>query len=120
MHRLVGLAALVLAMGVSGTASAERGSITATAEGHDLHVVVRGVTEYCATNAHTEILRQGSTIRIVRDRPTHVSRCIANQDLTFVIRDVAAGTYTVSYEQIPLVAPARALRLASTTAVMGQ
>ena len=94
--------------------------ITAHAEGQDLRITVRGVTDYCSTNAKTDIIRRGNTIRIVRDRPTAVSRCVATQDKTFLIHDVAPGTYTVSYEQIPLVAPARALRLASTTAVMEQ
>jgi type II secretory pathway component GspD/PulD (secretin) len=120
MHRLLALFAVVLGVCVATPASAERGMITVTAEGHDLRVVVRGVTEYCATNAHTDILRQGGTIRIVRERPTAVSRCITTQDKTFVIKDVPAGRYTISYEQIPLVAPARALRLASTTAVMDE
>ena len=42
------------------------------------------------------------------------------RDVTFVVKDVPAGTYRVTYEQIPLVAPApaRALTLASTTATV--
>jgi hypothetical protein len=44
-----------------------------------------------------------------------VSRCLTQRDLTFVIRDLPAGTYTISYEQVPLLAPARFLKLASTT-----
>lgn len=120
MHRLLALAALALGVCVATPARAERSRITATVEGHDLVVVVQGVTEYCSTNAHTEILRSGHSIRIVRDRPTRVSRCIAARDLSFVVHDVPAGTYTVTYEQIPLVAPARALTLASTTTVVGQ
>lgn len=40
------------------------------------------------------------------------------RDVTFVVKDMPAGTYRVTYEQIPLVAPARALTLASTTATV--
>ena len=87
-------------------------------EGHDLTVVVHGVTDYCSTNAGTEVIRRGDSIRIIRDRPSRVSRCMGSRDVTFVIHDVPAGTYRVTYEQIPLVAPARALTLASTTAVV--
>ena len=120
MKRLLALLAVAVGVCFAAPASAEGGMITVRAEGHDLHVVVRGVTDYCSTNAHTDILRSGNTIRIVRDRPTAVSRCLATQDKTFVVHDVAPGWYSISYEQIPLVAPARALRLASTTAVMEQ
>lgn len=102
-------------MSFAGSAHADRSVITTSGEGRELTVVVHGVTDYCSTNAHTEVVRNGATIRIVRDRPTVVSRCMTHRDLTFVIRDVAAGTYTISYEQIPLVAPARFLKLASAT-----
>jgi hypothetical protein len=89
--------------------------MTVTAEGRDLTVVVHGVTDYCSTNAKTDIVRRGETIRIVRDRPTVVSRCMTRRDVTVVIHDVAAGTYKISYEQIPLIAPARAMTVATTT-----
>jgi len=115
MHRLLALAALALGVSFAGSAHADRSVITTSGDGHDVTVVVHGVTDYCSSNAHTDILRRGATIRIVRDRPTVVSRCLTQRDLTFVIRDVPAGTYTISYEQIPLVAPARFLKLASTT-----
>ncbi len=118
MHRLFAVAALALGVCVSAPALADRSIITATVEGHDLRVVVHGVTDYCSTNADTEVVRRGDTIRIVRDRPTRVSRCMDRRDITIVVKDVPAGTYRVTYEQIPLVAPARALTLASTTAVM--
>lgn len=97
-------------------AHAEKAAITTTPKGHDLEVVVHGVTDYCSSDARTEILRTGDTIRIVRDRPHRVSRCFSSRDLTFTIPDVAPGTYAISYEQIPLVAPARPLRVAWTTA----
>ena len=108
---------LALALGIclAGPARADRSVITATGEGHDLTVVVHGVTDYCSTNAHTDIVRRGDSIRIVRDRPTVVSRCLTQRNLTFVIKDLPAGTYTVSYEQIPLIAPARTMTIASTT-----
>ena len=93
--------------------------ITVTPEGHDLKVVVHNVTDYCTTNAHTDVVRRGDTIRIVRDRPTRVSRCLDRRDVTFVVHDVPAGTYTVTYEQIPLIAPARTMTIASTTATVG-
>jgi len=115
MHRLLAVAALALDVSLAAPAQADRSVITVTGEGHDLTVVVHGVTDYCSTNAHTDVVRRGDSIRIVRDRPTVVSRCLTQRDLTFVIRDIPAGTYTVSYEQIPLVAPARALKIGSTT-----
>ena len=116
MHRLLGLAALALGLCLSAPAHADRSVITATGEGHDLTIVVHDVTDYCSTNAHTDIVRRGESIRIVRDRPTVVSRCLTRRDLTFVIRDLPVGSYTISYEQIPLVAPARAMKIGSTTA----
>ena len=119
MHRALASAA-VLALGVCLTipASADRSVITVTETGHDLTVVVHDVTDYCSTNAQTDVLRSGDRIRIVRDRPTRVSRCMERRDVTFVIRDVPAGRYTVSYEQIPLIAPARAMTIASTIAIV--
>ena len=119
MHRLFAVAALGLGVCLSAPAHADRSAITVTANGHDLEVVVHGVTDYCTTNAHTDVVRRGDTIRITRDRPTRVSRCMDRRDVTFVIHDVPAGTYTVSYEQIPLIAPARAMTIASTTATVG-
>jgi hypothetical protein len=93
-----------------------RPTITATAEGHDLRVVVHDVTEYCSAGAEAEIVRSADTIRIVHERPAHASRCIATQDLTFVVKDVGPGRYTITYERIPAVAPVRAITVASTTA----
>jgi hypothetical protein len=115
MHRLLALAALAVGVCVAIPAKADRSVITTSGEGHDLTVVVHDVTDYCSTNAHTEVIRRGDSIRIVRDRPTVVSRCLTQRDLTFVIKDLPTGTYTISYEQIPLVAPARFIKLASTT-----
>jgi len=119
MHRAF-VSAAVLALGVCLTipASADRSVITVTEVGHDLTVVVHDVTDYCSTNAQTDVVRSGDRIRIVRDRPTRVSRCMERRDVTFVIRDVPAGRYTVSYEQIPLIAPARAMTVASTIAIV--
>lgn len=114
-HRLLALAALALGVTLAGAARADRSVITTREEGHQLTVVVHDVTDYCRSNAHTDVIRRGNEIRIVRDRPTVVSRCLTQHDLTFVIPDVPAGTYTISYEQVPLVAPARFLKLASTT-----
>lgn len=115
MHRLLALAALALGVCVAAPAQAGQSVITTSGEGRELTVVVHGITDYCSTNAHTDVVRHGDTIRIVRDRPTVVSRCLTQRDLTFVIRDVPAGTYTISYEQTPLLAPARFLKLASAT-----
>lgn len=115
MYRLLSVATLAFGVSLAGPALAERSAITVTSEGHELKVVVHNVTDYCTTNAHTDVVRRGSTIRIVRDRPTRVSRCLDQRDVTFVVHDVPAGTYTVTYEQIPLVAPARTMTVASTT-----
>lgn len=109
-------AALLAATTFVRPAHAERTSISTSASGNDLFVVVHGLTDYCSSNAGTDILRQGDVIRIVRNRPTRVSRCVATRDVTFVVHDVAPGMYMISYEQLPLVAPARPLKLASTTA----
>ena len=113
MHRLLALAALALGLTFAGSAHADRSVITTSGEGRELTVVVHGVTDYCSSNAHTDVVRNGAAIRIVRDRPTVVSRCLTQRDLTFVIKDLPVGTYTISYEQIPLIAPARFMRLAS-------
>lgn len=110
------LAATVL---FAPSASADKPIITAVPEGQDLKVTVQGVTDYCVTHADTEIVRGDGAIRIVRGRPSRVSRCFATREMTFVIPNVPAGTYTISYEQIPLVAPARAVRIAQTTAIIG-
>jgi len=115
VHRLPALVALALGVCVASPALADRAVITTSGEGCDLTVVVHGVTDYCSTNAKTDIVRRGASIRIVRDRPSVVSRCMATKDLTFVIHDLAPGTYTISYEQIPLLAPARFMKLASAT-----
>jgi hypothetical protein len=118
MTRLLSVATLALGMCLAVPAHAERSAITVTSRGHDLEVVVHDVTDYCRTNASTDVVRRGNTIRIVRDRPTRVSRCFDRRDVTFVVHDVPAGTYTVTYEQIPLIAPARTMTVASTTATM--
>ena len=120
MHRLFGLAALAAFACLSGSARAEKSAMTTTLAGHDLTVVVHGITDYCTSNATTEVRRSGDSIRIIRDRPSRVSRCMSSQDVTVVVHDVTAGTYRITYEQIPLVAPARALTLASTTAVVSE
>lgn len=114
MHRFSFVAAVAFGVCLASSAQAERSAITVTPEGHDLKVVVHNVTDYCTSNAHTDVVRRGSSIRIVRDRPTRVSRCMDQRDVTFVVRDVPAGTYTVTYEQIPLIAPARTMTIAST------
>lgn len=119
-RRLFALAAMSALVCVASSAAADKSPMIVTAKGHDLEVVVKGVTDYCSSNASTEILRRGNSIRIVRDRPTHVSRCMSSKDITVIVKDVPAGTYRVTYEQIPLVAPARALTLASGTAVVEQ
>lgn len=109
---VLGSALLVSLATAAGSAQAQRSAITTTREGTNLTIVVHGVTDYCSTNARTDVVRRGESIRIVRDRPTVVSRCVSEKDLTFVVHDVPAGAYTISYEQIPLVAPARFLTLA--------
>src|SRR5690349_6878392 len=77
MHRFVALAAVCIGVCLAGSAAAEKSAITTTAKGHDLEVVVHGVTDYCSTNAGTEIIRRGDSIRIIRDRPSKVSRCMS-------------------------------------------
>lgn len=119
MHRLLSLAALALGLSLAAPAEAGRSAITTSGSGEALTVVVHGITDYCSTNARTEVIVRATTIRIVRDRPTSVSRCLTERDLTFLIRDVPAGTYTISYEQTPLVAPARLLTVASAVVAVG-
>lgn len=109
---------IALATSTAHAEKLERPTITATRSGNDLIVVVHHVTDYCRTNADTEILRTSDVIRIVRTRPSQVSRCFDTQDLSFVVRDVAAGRYQISYERMPLVAPARPRQVAATTALV--
>jgi hypothetical protein len=116
MHRLLAVTALAVGLSVSGAAHAGRAFLTASTEGADLRVVVHGATDYCAGDA--DILRTRDSIRIVRQRPTKASRCVTSSDASVLVRDVAPGTYTVTYERIPLVAPARTLKLASLTVVV--
>ena len=118
MNRLILLASLTLGLALSFVpipAEAGRSAITTSGGGDALTVVVHGITDYCSTNARTAVIVRETTIRIVRDRPTSASRCLTERDLTFLIRDVPPGTYTISYEQIPLIAPARFIKVASTT-----
>lgn len=124
MHRLLAASVLGLGLLAAAPAHAERPVITATVSAgpsgaaparSELTIVIHGATDYCSTNARTDIIRKGDSIRIVRDRPTVVSRCVSQRDLTFVVKDVPAGTYSISYEQVPLLAPARFLKLASAT-----
>lgn len=120
MHRWFAVAAVAAGVCFPTSASADRSVITVIPEGHDLKVIVHGVTDYCTSNADTRVMRRGDSIRIIRERPSRVSRCMDRHDVTFVVHDVPAGTYRVTYEQIPLVAPARALTLASTTATVAE
>ena len=92
---------------------APRPTITSTRDGRDLRVVVHGVTDYCSSDAQTEIFRTSDTIRILHERPTRVSRCISTQDLTFVVKDVGPGRYRITYERMPYVAPASPRTVAS-------
>lgn len=96
----------------------ERPRITFSQKGDDLEIVVHNVSDYCATNADTRIVRTGDSIRIRRERPTRVSRCLDTRDLTFIVHDVAVGRYTITYERVPLVAPIRWMEVASSTAVI--
>ncbi|MBX3209202.1 MAG: hypothetical protein KF764_29485 [Labilithrix sp.] len=90
-----------------------RPTITATIDGRDLRVVVHGVTDYCSSDADTRIFRTSDAIRILHDRPSRASKCISTQDLTFVVKDVGPGRYFITYERMPLVAPARPRSVAS-------
>lgn len=112
------LAALVAsaALAVAPAATAQKkAAITTAVHGTDLEITIHGVTDYCSTHADTQVIRNSESIRIIRERPTRPSRCFSNDDVKFVVHDVAPGTYNVSYEQVPLVAPARPLRIAWTT-----
>lgn len=121
MRRLfISFSLLVTSLFVAGSSLAEkhdRPTITTSMQGKDLVVIVHHVTDYCRTDADTEILRTRDTIRILRDKPTKLSsRCFDTQDLTFVVKDVAPGRYAISYERMPLVAPARPRQVATGTA----
>lgn len=73
--------------------------------------------DYCKTDASTDVLRTSDTIRIVREQPSRVSRCFSQQDMSFVVKDVQPRRYTISYEMVPLVVPARPLRIAHVTTI---
>ncbi len=92
---------------------APRPTITSTRDGRDLRIVVHGVTDYCSSDAQTEVFRTSDAIRILHDRPTRVSRCISTKDLTFVVKDVGPGRYRITYERMPYVAPASPRTVAS-------
>jgi hypothetical protein len=99
----------------------DRPTITMTREGSGLRVVVHSVTDYCSASAETHIVRSSNVIRIQRDRPSpssRLGRCLTTGDLAFVVPDVPAGRYTVTYERLPLVAPVRWLQVASTSAIV--
>ncbi|HEY8072654.1 MAG TPA: hypothetical protein VIF62_01050 [Labilithrix sp.] len=96
--------------------AAERTTITTVPNGRDLHVTVHAVTDYCVTHADTEVIRNEGAIRIVRGRPWNPSRCFTTRDLEIDVPNVGPGSWLVSYEQIPAVAPARPIRIAETTA----
>ncbi len=113
------LPAVVLLLSLTRPAgAAERTTITTVANGRDLHVTVHAVTDYCVTHADTEVIRSEGAIRIVRGRPWNPSRCFATRDVDIDVPNVGAGTWIVSYEQIPAVAPARSIRIAETTAII--
>jgi len=119
MHRLFACSVLFAAMSTTFSAQAERPKIETTMEGKDLHIVVHNVTDYCSTDADTRLMRTNETIRIIRERPYRTSKsCMSKSDMVFVVKDVEPGMYRVTYEQVPLVAPARALTIASTTTVV--
>lgn len=82
----------------------------------DMRVVVRGISDYCRAIADTTVLRSSESIRIVRDRPSRVSRCMGTQDRAFLIKNVTPGRYMISYELMPYVAPARPIRVVWTNA----
>src|SRR5688572_29052949 len=102
MRRLLACSILFAAISAVGTAHA-RPNLETITEGKDLRIVVHGVTDYCSTDADTRILRTSESIRIIRERPSRVSRCLAKTDMEFVVKDVEPGMYRVTYEQIPLV-----------------
>lgn len=51
------------------------------------------------------------SIRILRDLPTKVSRCLDTRDLTFVVPNAGAGRYAITYERL------RALDASTTTVI---
>jgi len=108
-------AVLLVATPSANADKLERPTIVTTAEGRDLRITVRGVTDYCATDADTQILRTRESIRILRDRPYHASKCISTQSLSFLVKDVGPGRYAITYERMPLVAPARPRTVAFAT-----
>lgn len=118
MRRLLACSILFAVLSTVGFAQAERPTVATTMEGRDLHIKVHGVTDYCSTDADTRLLRTSETIRIIRDKPYRASKCLAKTDMEFIVKDVEPGMYRVTYEQVPLVAPARALTIASTTTVV--
>lgn len=118
MSRALASAVVAASLLCATSARADRPVLVATAEGSDLHVTVKGVTDYCSTDARFDVIRKGSAIRIIRERPSRVSSCFATRDVSFVVKGVTAGTYTVTYERVPLVAPARTLTVATATAVV--
>ena len=122
-HRLIAFAGLALALTLTCLPTPakadklERPKITLTKKGNDLEIVVHNVTDYCA-NAETRIVRNGDSIRILRERPSKATRCLSTRDLTFVAPNVGAGRYTISYERLPLIAPLRWIQVTSTTALI--
>ncbi len=118
MRRLLACSLVFAALATVTSARADRPSVVTTIEGKDLHVKVNGVTDYCSSDADTRILRTSDTIRIIRDKPYRTSRCLAKTDMEFVVKDVEPGLYRVTYEQVPAVAPARAITIARTTALV--
>src|SRR5436853_3260582 len=116
MKRVVAPALLAALLLFAPSASADKPILTAVYEGQDLKVTVQGVTDYCVTHADTEVIRSEGAIRIVRGRPWNPSRCFTTRDVELDVPSVGPGTWIVTYEQIPAVAPARPIRIAETTA----
>jgi hypothetical protein len=119
LHRLtLAATAVLLVAAPAAAAGPEPTTITVATRGHDLHVTVHAVTDYCVTHAETSVLRTAGVIRIVRERPWRVSRCFATRDVELDVPEVGPGTWLVTYEQVPLVAPARPIRVAHATAIV--
>jgi hypothetical protein len=118
MLRRLAFAAILVPLVAAPAAAGEPTTITAVARGDGLHVTVHGVTDYCVTHAETSVLRAEGVIRIVRERPWRVSRCFATRDVELDVAGVGPGTWLVTYEQVPLVAPARPIRVAHATTVV--
>lgn len=120
LGRAAAIAVAVIPLLVSGAADAHERPTTlvAAAEGTHLSITIEAATDYCASDAVERVVRAPGSIRIIRDRPSRVSRCIATRDHTVMVGDVEPGTYVVTYERVPLVAPARALVVARTTVVV--